>query len=98
MGKIRCCICNKIITHRAPDFGGNNPDPMSTKENDRCCNECNDRYVILARCNPGYIGELWKVAKGIAGYDKELAEIVERHYTKLSNAKKNAIAHLSASH
>lgn len=28
---------------------GNNPWPVATDEEDRCCDECNERYVIPAR-------------------------------------------------
>ena len=39
-----CCICKK----RYEGFG-NNPDPMCIEEGARCCDECNDRFVIPAR-------------------------------------------------
>lgn len=38
-----CCICGKFHN----DFG-NNPFPV-VKENKRCCNACNNNYVIPAR-------------------------------------------------
>lgn len=37
-----CCICGEHF------WGyGNNPDPISTEG--RCCDECNERYVVAAR-------------------------------------------------
>jgi len=39
-----CCICHKEFK----GFG-NNPDPVSEDENDRCCNNCNTNKVIPAR-------------------------------------------------
>lgn len=42
-GKL-CCICG------APIEGfGNNPDPVVTLENARCCDACNNDFVIPAR-------------------------------------------------
>lgn len=37
-----CCICGKVF-----EGWGNNPYPMA--EEGRCCDECNDTYVIPAR-------------------------------------------------
>ena len=43
----RCCICGAVIE----DFG-NNPDPISFgEENERCCDDCNERFVIPLRWN-----------------------------------------------
>lgn len=39
-----CCICGTRFT----GFG-NNPWPVSTNENDRCCDDCNWSAVIPAR-------------------------------------------------
>jgi hypothetical protein len=41
---IKCCICGKIIK----GFG-NNPWPVKTGEEDRCCDDCNWEFVIPAR-------------------------------------------------
>ena len=39
-----CCLCGK------PFKGwGNNPDPLAFKEDERCCDFCNDKFVIPAR-------------------------------------------------
>ena len=39
-----CCLCGKEYSHF-----GNNPWPLTDKEDDRCCDECNDTKVIPAR-------------------------------------------------
>ena len=42
---IRCCsICGELFKGY-----GNNPDPVTTGENDRCCDICNAAQVIPAR-------------------------------------------------
>lgn len=46
--KRTCCICGKEF------YGyGNNPEPYMTTRttNEKCCDECNERYVIPARLN-----------------------------------------------
>lgn len=40
----RCCICGSEITG-----WGNNPWPVEKDENARCCDNCNDLFVIPAR-------------------------------------------------
>ena len=45
-----CCICGKEFIGY-----GNNPSPV--KEQGKCCNECNDKYVIPKRL------EVWKNAR-----------------------------------
>ena len=47
---IKCCICHKEISLTE----GNNPYPVRDwscigSKTNRCCNECNDRFVIPAR-------------------------------------------------
>ena len=42
--KIECCLCGKEIE----DFG-HNPQPLGEKEDDRCCDECNQKLVIPTR-------------------------------------------------
>ena len=39
-----CCLCGQEI-----DGYGNNPEPISTNEDDRCCDSCNLEKVIPAR-------------------------------------------------
>jgi hypothetical protein len=39
-----CCLCDEPFT----DFG-NNPWPLSEREEDRCCHACNETHVIPAR-------------------------------------------------
>ena len=41
----RCCICRKQLI--GEDRYGNNPWPA--RERGRCCNACNDMYVIPLR-------------------------------------------------
>ena len=45
-----CCICGKPCEpwHEEPTGYGNNPDPLGV-EGDRCCDVCNNIYVIPAR-------------------------------------------------
>ena len=40
----KCCICGKYINGY-----GNNPYPYGKKDDDECCNACNERYVVPAR-------------------------------------------------
>ena len=40
-----CTICGKTCENE----WGNNPDPFLRKSGARCCNECNERFVIPAR-------------------------------------------------
>lgn len=42
---MKCCICGKQCENQ----WGNNPWPLKEKDTDRCCNECNENYVIPAR-------------------------------------------------
>ena len=39
-----CCICGREFH----DYG-NNPQPISQKIEDRCCNECNQKHIMPAR-------------------------------------------------
>lgn len=45
MNKPICCICGKECENE----WGNNPYPVNNTENARCCDTCNDLYVIPAR-------------------------------------------------
>ena len=56
MEKFKCCICGREFT----GFGNNpwgamckdengNPQEIECKENDRCCDECNEKFVIPGR-------------------------------------------------
>lgn len=40
----KCCICGKEI-----EGYGNNPWPISTNEEDLCCDECNFTIVVPKR-------------------------------------------------
>jgi hypothetical protein len=46
-----CCLCG--VTYTAY---GNNPEPFGKGE-DRCCDDCNDFYVVPARCVLGRSGD-----------------------------------------
>ena len=41
---MKCCLCGAEI-----HGWGHNPWPLNKKDDDRCCNACNDVYVIPAR-------------------------------------------------
>lgn len=41
---MKCAICGKEII----DFG-NNPWPIRTSENARCCDDCNSTFVVTVR-------------------------------------------------
>lgn len=52
MNKYRCCLCKKVFE----DYGNNpqgaldkNYKMIKFKSNDRCCNECNEKFVIPGR-------------------------------------------------
>ena len=40
-----CCICGGELGQ----FGGNNPAPLMSMDEGRCCNDCNAMFVIPAR-------------------------------------------------
>lgn len=42
---ILCAICNKPITY----FSSHNMAPFSTKLGNRCCEECNYKYIVPKR-------------------------------------------------
>lgn len=47
---MRCSICNQEMTHPTlKNYLGNNPFPIRTDENARCCDSCNENFVIPAR-------------------------------------------------
>lgn len=43
--KLICCLCGKECENEY----GNNPYPVIKRTNVRCCNACNDQFVIPAR-------------------------------------------------
>ena len=68
---MRCCICGKEF-----EGYGNNPYPLCYKEDyeSKCCNECNDAYVIQARLlqnSDSPINTLVNKGKFLAGYAEE---------------------------
>lgn len=64
MSKIRCCIC----THELENEFGNNPAPVVKTEGARCCNICNENFVIPARLGEDFSFEKKMKAKGEAIY------------------------------
>ena len=46
-----CCICGINFTE-----WGNNPEPVKSFEEGKCCNTCNDIYVIPARLSDLFVG------------------------------------------
>lgn len=42
---MKCCICGEECENE----WGNNPWPVNKHEDARCCNECDNMYVIPAR-------------------------------------------------
>ena len=47
---MKCCICGCEIEHPyTKNYFGNNPWPISINDEDRCCDNCNELYVIPAR-------------------------------------------------
>ena len=47
---MKCCICGCEIEHSyIKNYFGNNPWPISINDEDRCCDNCNEIYVIPAR-------------------------------------------------
>lgn len=47
---VTCCICGKEISYDE----SNNPSPLYTGENDRCCHDCNEKYIQPTRNLIGY--------------------------------------------
>jgi len=41
---MKCCFCGKEI-----DGFGNNPSPFYEGTEERCCDECNSKFVVSAR-------------------------------------------------
>ena len=73
MEEKRCCICNKTFI----GFG-NNPWPISKKEEDVCCDNCNTMYVIPAR-----IANI----PPLPGDNAELKALIKNARKKLETAK-----------
>lgn len=47
---MKCSICGREIFHPLiKNYLGNNPYPVRTGEDDRCCDNCNDMFVTRAR-------------------------------------------------
>ena len=58
---MKCCICGK----QCENEWGNNPYPVNKNEGARCCNECNDKFVIPARI------KIYLEAKNMKGDKKD---------------------------
>lgn len=48
MSKYVCCLCGKTF-----EGFGNNPWPLAKGEDDRCCDECNNKVIIARLANLG---------------------------------------------
>ena len=57
-GEVKCCFCGKPLWNRhhielndemKAKYFGNNPYPVNTDENARCCDDCNCDIVIPKR-------------------------------------------------
>ena len=55
---VKCCICGKPLWNGhviepsdeiKDKYFGNNPQPISADEADRCCDECNNKLVVPDR-------------------------------------------------
>lgn len=46
---MKCCLCGKEIETKNNYSYGNNPSPVCTIENARCCDKCNDSIVTPFR-------------------------------------------------
>ena len=44
----RCCVCGRMY-----EGYGNNPSPIPHRDEERCCDDCNRRYVIPIRIIEG---------------------------------------------
>ena len=64
MSKVKCCLC----AHDLDNEWGNNPAPVVNTEGAKCCNECNDMFVIPARLGQDFSFEGQIKAKGVAIY------------------------------
>tara|TARA_R110002020_G_scaffold369320_2_gene581149 strand:- start:3466 stop:3702 length:237 start_codon:yes stop_codon:yes gene_type:complete len=49
--KKTCCLCGTVFTE-----WGNNPEPIKSFEEGKCCNYCNDKHVIPARIRDLFVG------------------------------------------
>ena len=48
--KLNCSLCGNEIKKTPMGWAlGNNPHPLMKNENDRCCDECNENYVLPTR-------------------------------------------------
>lgn len=60
---MKCCLCGQEIkTDNAYSFG-NNPFPICTIENARCCDKCNNAIVVPFRIITMHFKEHYDVLK-----------------------------------
>lgn len=66
---MKCCICGEEIKGY-----GNNPFPISIKEGEKCCDNCNDTYVLAARLmliKPEEADRIKKLIEAVKEIDKQ---------------------------
>jgi hypothetical protein len=90
-----CCICG---VDKKQDFGdGNHPWPI--KEVGRCCNQCNDEFVVPVRNLISQLGEVleplipWSLRRG-KGFGNPIASVLGGRIKKVcQNSAGNIQAH-----
>ena len=71
--RIECCFCHESV----PVWQSHNPDPADTREESRCCDDCNWGIVLPARFAMGDIINRHVARKrGAAARAERVCEIV----------------------
>lgn len=73
--KWRCCICGENRAENSAVWG-NNPEPFG-EGTDRCCDDCNDRFVVPVRIIFGrayHNKSMLNVLSMLAAYGKSFAD------------------------
>lgn len=66
---VKCCICGKKI-----EGYGNNPFPLEINPEKKCCDNCNDTYVLAARLmliKPEEADRIKKLIEAVKEIDKQ---------------------------
>lgn len=77
---MKCAICGKEIENKF----GNNPYPVRTDEDARCCDECNFKFVIpyriaLLGASPKQVKDLTDEIDSVPDY------LLETHLERIKN-------------